>query len=412
MEASDSGISGWFWRQLLDVLHAQARDVDLEYFQGKYPGLPREEVARRRIRGAAGMAALVGFASGAAISISEAAALLSAWLGPVSIPVIAVAFPVSVLAFAFELILVLRIQLRLAYDLFLLYELPTDVHNPEQAQEIVGVALGIKSAELAGQALQKVVPRVGPVLLRKAMPTGIVKRRLQDWVARRFTRQYARRYVAQGVLIRALVPGIALATAAGWDYLSTRAIGKTLQARVSRRVQAAIEADQLALERVKSPRLLLEAVLTLPLPDGGLSESGLSFYRRLVERLRTLYGDAAVDQLTGDFSFDWSQVISRLSGVREKEERRIVYDGLATAAVVGGQLGRKKRKRLQEVAALFDIPFDAKALRAKLAPYKEPRPARTCLLVVLALFVLMMSSCVVCGLGAWLPVLYQAATDG
>jgi hypothetical protein len=412
MEKPSAGISGWFWGQLLDVLHTHSSDVDLGYLQGKYAGLPREEIARRRIRGAAGLAALVGLASGAAISIAEGAALLSAWLGPVSIPVVAVALPVSVLAFAFELILVLRIQLRLAYDLFLLYELPTDIHNPEQVQEIVGVALGIKSAELAGQALQKIVPQVGPVLLRKAMPTGIVKRRLQEWVARRFTRQYARRYVAQGVLIRALVPGIALVTAAGWDYLSTRAIGKTLQGRVTRRVHAAIEADQLALERVKNPKLLLEAVLTLPLPDGGLSESGLSFYRRLVERLRTLYGDAAVDQLTKDFSFDWSQVTSRLSGVREEEEKRIVYDGLATAAVVGGQLGRKKRKRLQEVADLYDIPFDARVLRAKLAPYNEPRPARTCLLVVLALFVVMMSSCVACGLGAWLPVLYQAAKGG
>lgn len=419
-QSSDEEIRGWFWRLLSNILRKHAENTTLELFQRKYPGLPREAITQRRIKAAANLAALVGFASGAAISIAEAGAVVSAVSTvasglvaiPVTLPVLAVSVPVTAIAFAAEINFLIRIQLHLAYDLFLLYGLPLDAEDPERASDVMGVAFGIKSVEVVGQAMQKLVPHMGPILLRKAMREGLVRRRIQEWIARRLTWQFARKYLAEGALIRLLVPGIAVVTATGWDYLSTKVIGNAVQARVRRRGLAAIEADKLALEYVKSPKLVLHAVLALALTNENLSETELSFYSRLVERLRNLYGNASIDTLGEVSSLDWDVVMAGLADVVDEQEKQVICDALAAAAIVEGQLQRRKRKRLQGIAGLYGISFDEKKLKVKLAPFKEPRPTRTCLIIVLALFALTMVSCLICLLGVWLPSLQQASTGG
>jgi hypothetical protein len=166
------------------------------------------------------------------------------------------------------------------------------------------------------------------------------------------------------------------------------------------------------LEHIRSPELLLHAVLALMLTGGDFSEGALSYYSRLVERLRTLYGDAAVDDLGEVSSFDWDVVMARLSGVTEEQEKRAIYEALIAAAIVGGQIQRRKRRRLQDVTSLYGISFEGKKLKAKLIPFKEPRPTRTCLFAVLALFVLTVSLCLICWFGTLLPTLQQAAMGG
>ena len=407
----DGETKDWFWTLLERILQSYARTVNLEFLQRKYPGLPREAIAARRINAAARHAGLIGFVSGAAISIASAASVVSVLstaasgllASSVTVPVLAVAVPVAVVAFAFEINGIFRIQLHLAYDLFVVYGLPTDLDDPEQANEIIKVAFGIKGAEVTGQAIQKLVPQIGPILLRKAMRVGLVRRKAQEWTARMLTRQIARKYLAEGILIRALVPGIAIVTATGWDYLATKAIGNTLQASIRPRGLAAVQADELALEHVGSPALLLRSVLALVLTSGDLCEAEVSFYARLVERLRNTYGDEAIDSLGEVSAFDWDWVMADLANVGDKQEQGTIFEALVAGAVVGGALPRGQRKRLRDVARLYGIPFDVKRLKVRLRPFKEPRPGRSCLVIVLVLWFLMMSSCLVCSLAILLP---------
>ena len=62
------------------------------------------------------------------------------------------------MAFVGEVSALIRLQLHLAYDLFVLYGLPLNLDDPEDLQQVVSVAFGIKSAEMAGQAIQKAIP--------------------------------------------------------------------------------------------------------------------------------------------------------------------------------------------------------------------------------------------------------------
>jgi hypothetical protein len=191
-EPTKEEASNWFWRFLESVLKSYSRNINLQFFQRKYPGLPSEVIAKRRIKAASNWAGLIGFMSGAVISVASAAFAVQTvstvasgfTASPITVPALLITAPVGVLAFAGEITLLVRLQLHLAYDLFVLYGLPVDTEDPEQMQEVVGVAFGIKSAEVAGQAIQKIIPQLAPTLLRRTMRTGLVRRRFQEWVGR------------------------------------------------------------------------------------------------------------------------------------------------------------------------------------------------------------------------------------
>lgn len=406
--------ASWFWRFLSNVLQSYSRNINLEFIQRKYPGLPAEIVAKRRIKTASNNAGLIGFFSGAVISVAGAAVVAETMstlasgftASPITLPALLITAPVGILTFAGEVTALVRLQLRLAYDLFVLYGLPVNTEDPEQMQEVVAVAFGIKSTEVAGQAIQKIIPQLAPTLLRKTMRSGLVRKKFQEWVARRITREFARKYLAEGALIRFLVPGIAIISAAGWDYLSTQAIGQVLQARIRRRGLAAKLVDKLSLEGVENPKLILQAVLCLALTNDELSETEIIFYSKLVEKLRKIYGPESVETFGEISSFDWDELVTDLADVANNQEKSVVYNALTEVAIVEGEIQAKKIIRLKGVADLYGLTFDLSKLKMQAAVFKEPKRSRTCLIVILMLFVLMIISCLAFSLSAW-PALLQ-----
>jgi hypothetical protein len=400
----------WFWRLIRWVLIIHAKKANLEFFERKYAGLPADVIAARRIKSAARFAGLAGFFCGAIISLSTIGAVTSALstvasgftASLVTVPVIVISLPAALLAFGAEMAIIIRIQLHLAYDLFVLYRLPVDLEDPEEMFRIAGVAFGIKGAEVGGQALQRLLPQLAPQLLRKAMRTGLVRRKIQEWFARRLSWQFARRYLGEGVLIRWLVPGIAVITATGWDYYSTKAIGGTLHSKIRRRGLAAKEVDKLDLKKVANVQLFIKSILALALTDHDLSETEFTFYSTLIEQLRQIHGDEAVDAVRDITFFDWQVILAELAQIGDPEERKVFYEALVAAAVVEGQFRRAKRKRLASVAKMWDLPFDAKTIKARVEFFREPNPTRTCLISVLAIFALMLLSCALCSWGIYL----------
>ena len=412
-ENTDQEPRGWFAQLLGNVVQSYARNTNLEFFQRKYPGLPPQTIAERRIKAAAFAAGLVGFLSGGVIAIAGTSIALSV-LGtfisgltasPVTVPALAVAVPLGGAAFVVEVSVLVWIQLHLAYDLFVLYGLPIDFDDPEDLQQVVSVAFGIKSAEMAGQAIQKAIPQLAPTLLRKGMRAGLVRRKFQEWIAKRLSWAFARKYVAEGVLVRYLVPGISVFTATAWDYASTQSIGHRIKNRIKRRGLAAKRVDRLSLEHIASPTLLLHASLELAMTESDLSETEVTFYSTLVARLCELHGDQAIDALK-DISFlEWDDIVADLADIESEQEKAAIYQALAQMTVVKGRLYRKQVKRLKNIAELYGLPFDLKKLKTHTTTFREPQPLQSCLIGVIILFVLMLISCGACSLTVWLTVL-------
>jgi hypothetical protein len=300
--------------------------------------------------------------------------------------------------------LLIRIQLHLAYDLFLLNGLPVDIEDPEQMQDIMQVAFGIKAVEVTGQALQKVIPQVAPQMLRHAMQTGLVRRKFQESVSKRLSRSFALKYLGEGALIKALVPGIAIFTATWWDYTSTKGIGKTIQAKIRRRGFVVQELEKLKLDKFDNPKLVLQAVVIIGFSGRESSDTELTFYFNLVGRFRNFYGVEVIDSPHDATSVEWDNVSFELANVTDAQKREDIYKLLVAMVVVGGKLNRQKSRRLESLADSYGLTFDRESIEIRCKPFEEPKPSRTCFFMILTLFVLMLLMCVlVLSIVFWLP---------
>ena len=215
--------------------------------------------------------------------------------------------------------------------------------------------------------------------------------------------------MAEGALIRVIVPGIAIISAAGWDYLSTKAIGQVLQARIRRRGLAAKRVDKLSLEGVDNPKLILQAVLCLALTKDELSETEIIFYSKFVEKLRKICDPESIAAFGETLSFDWDELVTDLADVTNPQEKSVIYNALTEVAIVDGQLQRKKIKRLESVANLYGLPFDLNKLKTQAAVFKEPHRSRTCLIVML---IVLIFSCFGCSFIVWSTLLQKGTGVG
>src|SRR5688572_25517996 len=121
---------GWFARLLRRSLDAYARKVDAAYFAQKYPNLPRDAVADRRIALAQRYAALAGGVSATAYTLAVSATIGTAGgASPIGVPA-------AIGTFLVDLYYVTRLQLRLAYDLSVIYDHPVSLDDPEDLYDL------------------------------------------------------------------------------------------------------------------------------------------------------------------------------------------------------------------------------------------------------------------------------------
>ena len=110
----------WFAKFIQSCLSSYDRRVMQQggaaYLRAKYPGLPTDAIAGKLCELAETYAAVAGGVSGAAAS----AAVLTAGM----------AIPAAISGVMAEVLYTVRLQLRLAYDLHLVYGVPLDANDP------------------------------------------------------------------------------------------------------------------------------------------------------------------------------------------------------------------------------------------------------------------------------------------
>lgn len=155
----------WFAKLLTFSLDKYVQKVNADYFRGKYPNLPPDAIVQARIKLAAKYAGIEGSLTAAAYSTAVIATLGSA--GGAS----PVTGPAGLTAFGVDLVYASQLQLRLAYDIAVLYGVPLDLDDPEDLWKLIRIAFAIQVGEDAGNAVLKGVPAVArPVV--KAIFSG------------------------------------------------------------------------------------------------------------------------------------------------------------------------------------------------------------------------------------------------
>jgi hypothetical protein len=356
-----------------ETLKRYAQNASTDYLIKKYPGLPKDIIAERYIEQQARMAALAGAASASVVSAAVTSSI-------VAVPSAAITIPVGIAALVVETGYTVRLQTRTAYDLCNLYGLSVDPDDPEDVQEIFAMGMGIKVGEWTGNALQRLVPGVAMQQARGFMRTGLIRRKFQDWASKSLSREIARRYLTEKFLLTAVVPGISIILAAGWNYYFTKGLGRTVQARVRGRGMGIEYIREIQSPVQAKPELLLASAQNIMRADPRTSENELAAYMELAAGLRKLHPDFVPENLGSQWD-DADYWLAKIANVEDEETRKAVYAIAETMTIVDGRVGRKEVKRLKQIAKLVGTQVDTARLKMRARPFYVAPAGRGCSIV-------------------------------
>ncbi len=151
----------WFTKLLTFSLAKYVTQVDAEYFRRKYPHLPTDAIVEARIKLASRYAGIEG---GLNASAASGAVLATTVSGGTASPL---ALPAGATSFVLDLAYNTQIQLKLAYDIAVLYGVPLDLDDPEDLWRLIRIAFVVKSGEVGTSAAGKAVPAFLKPLMKK-----------------------------------------------------------------------------------------------------------------------------------------------------------------------------------------------------------------------------------------------------
>ncbi|HWC23841.1 MAG TPA: hypothetical protein VG502_16215 [Flexivirga sp.] len=323
----------WFAKLLSHALKQYREKVDSAYFESKYPGMPRDGIVNARIKMAARYAALEGGLSASAYTGAVAATIGS--LGGAS-PITGSA---AALSFSADLFSTTTIQLRLAYDIAVLYRVPIDFDDPEDLWRFIRVAFAVKGAGDAAGAATKGVPVVVRPLVKKIYSGATLSAGKSLPVIGK--------YLLQRNVIKFALPAVGIPLATSMNYWSTKVAGN--YARSNYRAEAAVR--ELARSVVKSSpahRAALWVAWLVITVDGKINEAETMLMRHLIavmDSTHDIFDLELREVINVDREFVWSLVEDVPEG------RSGLYRLGVAAAEVDGKINSHERKVLAELEA-------------------------------------------------------------
>lgn len=351
-----SGISGddltsgkWFEKLLYYSLRQYSKQVDAEYFRTKYPDLPPDEIADARIALAANYASIEGGLSSAAYSATISATIGS--LGGAS----PLTLPAAGTAFVVDLAYTSQLQLKLAFDLAVIYGVPLDVEDPEDLWKLVRIAFAIKSGEVSGEVVLRGVPLVVRPMVKKIVSGSTL--------ATMKSLPVVGKHLLQRNVIKFAIPGVAIPLTVGINYWSTRIAGrqsKDLFRREARLVELAATLVKSTTHVDDLPWVLLWSMRA----DGSATPEQSSLLHYVSVRLRS--EDRAQETLDATRSVvdvDESAIRDRLRS--RSGDLSPPYGAAVSIAAVRGKISSKSHTHLTSLAVQCGIAHDKKSADEK-----------------------------------------------
>jgi tellurite resistance protein len=275
------------------------------YLRGKYPGLPTEAVAGKLCEMAEQTAAIAGSISGAAAS----GAVLTAGAG----------IPVAVTAVMAEVLFTIRLQLRLVYDLHLIYDIPLDASDPEDLLGLFAVVYGVKLAEVGGIGTKTLGPEVMRAQLYRLIHgnTKAIQAAVRQVLGPRIARS-----VTQKGILKTAVPVVGVAISAGWNYTATRLLGSRVRQEVRIKAGLREEADRLH-NRLSSDEqaclAVIEGLLALAIADGEFDDLEREVYLAFLRLLNL--GEEQLTRLAERVHTDLDGVLTQLRSIEHPQSK-------------------------------------------------------------------------------------------
>ena len=323
----------WFSRLLSGALRQYREKVDSEYFERRYPGMPRDAVVDARIRLAARYAAIEGGLSASAYTGAVAATIGTA--GGAS-PITGSA---ALLSFSVDLFATTTLQLRMAHDIAVLYRIPIDFADPEDVWRFIRTAFVIRVGETAETAVAKLVPVFLRPLIKKFYSGSVL--------AGARTLPVIGKHLLQRNVIKFAIPAVGIPASTLVNHWTTRVAGN--HARHVYRTEAGIREQARRLVKDAPPhRAPLWVAWLVMTADAAANETETTMMRHLIESMSASHGvrDAELGEvITVDRDFVWELV-------GEVDEGRSSLHRIGVAAAeVDGAINAREQEVLAELAA-------------------------------------------------------------
>lgn len=321
----------WFTKLLSHAMSSYTTKVDWAYFQEKYKGVPADGIVDQRIKMASRYAAIEGGLSASAYTVAIAATIGSA--GGAS-PIVV---PAAVATVMVDVAYITQLQLRLAYDIAVLYRVPLDLSDPDDLWKLIRVAFTIKGGEVAREGVVKVVPVLLRPLIKRFYSRGVLATARGLPVVGKF--------LLQRTVIKVGIPLVGVPVAVIVNRYTTQITGRHARA-VFRNEARVTEVATTLTERTKRPKLTLWVAWLVINADGKISDDEALLMRHLT-RLAHERHEVVDDELAQVVDVDPEAVWRRL-GTETGDLNDIVEAGTKVAEI-DGKINTSERRILNEL---------------------------------------------------------------
>ena len=331
LSPDDIKSGGWFTKLIAQALSSYTDKVDWQYFQERYEGVPADAIVDQRIKMATRYAALEGGLSAGAYSAAIIATLGS--LGGASPATV----PAAVTTVMVDVAYITRLQLRLAYDVAVLYRVPLDLSDPDDMWKLIRVAFTIKSGEVVSGGVMKAVPAVMRPLIRRFYSRGVLNAAKGLPVVGKF--------LLQRNVIKIGMPLVGVPLAVVLNRYTTLLAGRHAQA-VFRNEARVIELAENLSVRSQHPQLMLWVAWLVIMADGKIADDEALLMRHLVRLVRDQH-QVVDEQLARLVDIDPAEVWRRLDA--ELGDLSDILDVATQVATVDGAVNAREKAVIAEL---------------------------------------------------------------
>lgn len=333
LSGDDIKTGNWFTKLAAHAMNAYTEKVDWQYFQDRYQGVPADVIVDQRIKMASRYAALEGGLSAGAYTATVVATIGTAGgASPATVPAALATVMVDV-AFISQL------QLRLAYDVSVLYRVPIDVHDPEDLWKLIRVAFTIKSGEAANKTVTKAIPvMVRPLVKRFYSGPTLAAAKALPVVGK---------HLLQRNVIKIGIPLVGVPLALLLNRYTTLVAGRHARA-VFRNEARVIELAEHLSERSRHPQLMLWVAWLVLRANAKtkIADDEALLMRHLVRLVRERH-EVVDDNLANVVDIDPAEVWKRMDA--EPGDLGDVLDAAERVATVDGDVDPREKAILAEL---------------------------------------------------------------
>ncbi|TDL44661.1 hypothetical protein [Kocuria rosea] len=321
----------WFAKLSGQALSSYTDKVDWQYFQERYEGVPADAIVDQRIKMATRYAALEGGISAGAYSAAIIATLGS--LGGASPATV----PAAVTTLMIDVAYITRLQLRLAYDVAVLYRIPLDLSDPGDMWKLIRVAFTIKSGEVVSGGVLKAVPAIMRPLIRRFYSRGVLAAGRGLPVVGKF--------LLQRNVIKIGIPVAGVPLAVVMNRYTTLIAGRHAQA-VFRNEARVIELAENLCERSQHRQLMLWVAWLVIKADDKINDDEAALMRHLVRLARDQH-QVVDERLARLVDIDSAEVWRRLEA--ESGNLSDIVDAAERVASVDGAVNAREKAVISEL---------------------------------------------------------------